>query len=208
MKIEIWSDIICPFCYIGKRKLEEALKISGMENVAKIEFKSFELNPVSSRNVNKDDIHEILSQKYGMSIEEAKLTTASITRNANEAGLDFNYANVKPTNTFDAHRLTHYAKTHGKMVEFTEELMKNYFIDNLVISDEDVLLNAAVKIGLDRKETKAILDSEKFSLEVKEDEKKAMELNITGVPFFLIDDKKSISGAQSVEYFIETLKNV
>ncbi len=205
MKIEIWSDIVCPFCYIGKKKLESALKMSGLDKEADIEFKSFELNPDSPKNFS-GDIHEILAKKYGMSIDEAKLTTSSITRNANEAGLDFNYSNVKPSNTFDAHRLTHYAKSQGKMVEFSEELMKNYFSENLVISSIDVLLSAAEKVGLDPDKTREILNSEIYTAEVRADEKRAQELNITGVPFFLIDGKKHISGAQPVEYFIEALK--
>lgn len=136
MKIEVWSDYVCPFCYIGKRRLEEALEQFPQADQVEVEFKSFELDP----NAPTDDsrtIYEALATKYGMPIEQAKGTTAQVAAQAREVGLDYDFENMVVTGTLDSHRLTHYAKTVGKEKELSEALLQAYFVDAKHIGNRD-----------------------------------------------------------------------
>jgi len=134
VKIEIWSDYVCPFCYIGERKLALALEKTGMTDEAEIVFHSFELDPNAKKSYD-ESITQLMAQKYGMSMEQAAAANNNIINVAKEVGLEFNFGTVKPTNTFDAHRLSHYAKDKGKLKAYTEAVMKSYFTDALNISD-------------------------------------------------------------------------
>lgn len=204
MKIEIWSDYVCPFCYIGERKLKEALKITNKEDV-EIIFKSFELNP-ESKEIYKESIDELISNKYGISLEQAKQSNERIVSTAKDVGLEFNFKDLKPTNTFKAHRLSNYAKTEGKLSEYTESVMESYFTKSLNISDKDVLVKIATDIGLEKVKVERLLNSDLYTKEVRSDEDKARELGISGVPYFIFNNKVSISGAQPVEQFIKVIE--
>ncbi|MGG3928688.1 DsbA family oxidoreductase [Metabacillus fastidiosus] len=207
MKIEVWSDFACPFCYIGKRRLEEALMNFPHKNEVEILFKSFELDPNASLNTELS-INEILAKKYGMSIEKAKAMNASVGQQAAAVGLTFEFDNMKPTNTFDAHRLAKLAESKGKDKEMTEQLLKAYFTDSEHIGNHDTLLKIAEEAGLNREEAKSVLESEDFAEHVRADEVEAREIGVQGVPFFVINRKYAISGAQPVEVFNDTLQKV
>ncbi|MED4531728.1 DsbA family oxidoreductase [Metabacillus fastidiosus] len=207
MKIEVWSDFACPFCYIGKRRLEEALMNFPHKNEVDILFRSFELDPNASLDTELS-INEILAKKYGMSIEKAKAMNASVGQQAAAVGLTFEFDNMKPTNTFDAHRLAKLAESKGKDKEMTEQLLKAYFTDSEHIGNHDTLLKIAEEAGLNREEAKSVLESEDFAEHVRADEVEAREIGVQGVPFFVINRKYAISGAQPVEVFNDTLQKV
>ncbi|OAS18661.1 DsbA family oxidoreductase [Paenibacillus oryzisoli] len=205
MKIEIWSDYVCPLCYIGKRRLESALDQFAHQNEVVIEYKSFELNPQASM-YSGGNMHQILSEKHGMSIEQAKKAHAELEQQAALIGLLYNIDQVKPTNTFDAHRLTQYAKSVGKDKELAEKLFYSYYTDAKLISDHDTLANIAESVGMNRDESMTVLhDPSKYANDVRSNEATAKQLGITGVPFFVIDRKYAISGAQPTEVFINAL---
>ncbi|CQR59095.1 DsbA family oxidoreductase [Paenibacillus riograndensis] len=205
MKIEIWSDYVCPFCYIGKRRLESALEQFAHQNEVVIEYRSFELNPQGSMYSGKN-MHQILSEKHGMSIEQAKEANAKLGQQAAMMGLVYNFDQMKPTNTFDAHRLTQYAKSVGKDKELSEKLFYSYYTEAKLISDHDTLADIAESVGMNRDETMEVLhDPSKYANEVHSDEATAKQLGITGAPFFVIDRKYAISGAQPIEIFLSAL---
>lgn len=207
MKIEVWSDFACPFCYIGKRRLEQAIEKFPHRDNVEVEFKSFELDPNSPKDIDMN-IHEILSQKYGMSVEQAKQMNANVGKQAEEVGLTYHFDTMIPTNTFDAHRLAKYAVDNGLGAQMNERLLKAYFTDSKKISDHDTLADLAEEIGLDRKEALTILSGTNFSDSVKANEEEARQLGITGVPFFVLNEKYAISGAQPVEAFSNALQMV
>jgi len=208
MKIEVWSDFVCPFCYIGKRRLEEAIAQFPGKDQVEVEFKSFELDP-NAQTYSGTGINEALAKKYGMSIEEAKRANEGIGSQAAEVGLTFNFDEMKPTNTFDAHRLAKFAATVGKEKEMTEKLLASYFTESKLISDHDVLVEIAQTTGIEKEETLAVLnDSTKYANDVRIDEALAQQMGVTGVPFFVINQKYSISGAQPTETFRRALQQV
>lgn len=207
MKVEIWSDYVCPFCYIGKRNLELALKQSGKDKDVDIIFRSFELDPNSQTHYDKN-INKLMADKYGISLEKATATNERIIQSAKQVGLDYNFDDLKPTNTFDAHRLSHYAKAEDKLNDFTEVLMRSYFTDSLNISDSDVLALVAVEIGLDKEKALAILESSDFSEEVRKEESEGYNRGVNGVPYFLFDGKDAVSGAQPVETLVKVINGL
>lgn len=205
MKIEIWSDYACPYCYIGKRNLEKALENFLDREDIEISFKSFELDPSASYETT-NNTRERISEKYRMSSEKAQQMIDNITEYANSVGLDFNYDTVRYTNTFDAHRIAKYAETKGKGIEMSEKLLHAYFTENKQMSDHKVLTDIAIEFGLDKLEVEDILKKKKFAEDVRNDEYEASRLGIHAVPFFLINEKYSLSGAQSSEAFEKTIE--
>lgn len=205
MKIEVWSDFVCPFCYIGKRRLEEALASFPHRENVEVVSRSFELDPHAKKETPLS-IHEIIAQKYGISVEEAKRANADIGKQAEALGLTFRFETMKPTNTFDAHRLAQYAKEKGKLDEVVERLFYAYFTESKRISDRNVLLELAEAAGLDRKEAEAVLDSERYAEHVRNEEAIAAQLGVRGVPFFVLNQKYAISGAQPVDVFRQALE--
>jgi len=207
MNIEIWSDFVCPFCYIGKRRLEQALEQFPHRKDVTVVFRSFELDPNAPKETPLT-IHEIIAQKYGITVEEAKRANADIGRQAEAVGLTFRFETMKPTNTFDAHRLAQYAKEKGKLQDVVEQLFFAYFTESKHISDRDVLLDIAEAAGLDRSETEAVLDGDRYTEQVREDEAEAAQLGVRGVPFFVLNRKYAISGTQPIEVFRQALEKV
>jgi len=203
MKVEVWSDYVCPFCYIGKRNFEGALKKLNNKDI-EVVYKSFELDVNANRDGNPS-VYEMLATKYGMSREQAMKNTSQIAEQAKTVGLDFYFDRSIQTNTFDAHRLTHYAASQGKHLELTERLLKAYFTDSLHIGEHQQLADLAAEIGLDREDALAVLKSDQFTAEVRTDEEEARQLGARGVPFFVINRKYAISGAQPSEVFVEAL---
>jgi predicted DsbA family dithiol-disulfide isomerase len=204
MRVDIWSDFVCPFCYIGKRRFEEALRQFAHSGEVEVVYRSFELDPNAKRDGNPG-VHDMLAAKYGMSREQAVANTNRLTQQAKEVGLDFHFEKAISTNTFDAHRLAHYAAIEGKQNEMTERLLKAHFTDSLHLGDLETLANLAAEVGLERTETMSVLDSDKFADLVRADEIEAQRFGIRGVPFFVMNRKFGVSGAQPVEQFTQTL---
>lgn len=207
MKIEVWSDFACPFCYLGKRRLELALEEYDKKDNVEVSFRSFELDPEAKKQYDVS-IHELIANKYGISVEEAKASNSQIISQAKEVGLQYNFDDIIPTNTFDAHRLTQYAKSEGKGKEITERIFKAYFEESLNLSDHEILARLAEEIGLSKEEAMEVLASDKFTEEVRQDQKAAARYAVRGVPYFLIDDKYAISGAQPTETFLQVLRKL
>ena len=207
MKIEVWSDFVCPFCYIGKRRLEEALEQTGFISQAQVEFKSFELDPNTPKPSEKT-MYEVLAEKYGSTVEAAKTMTAGVVEQAKTVGLDYNFENMKPANTLDAHRLVKWASAQGKAEEANELLLHAYFIEGKDIGNNDVLLELMESLELSREEAEKILNSKEYLADVRIDIAKAGQIGVRGVPFFVINDKYAISGAQPTETFISALQKV
>lgn len=204
MKIEIWSDYACPFCYIGKEKLENAIKELGIKEQVNIEMRSFELDPNASYNVISNT-EDRFAKKYGISNTMAAERIRMIEQYGKEEGIDFKYSTTQYTNTMDAHRLTHYAEKQGKQ-SITKDLFNAYFTDNLELSDKKVLKEIAVKNGLDENKVEKVLNSNEFESDVRKDETQARIIGVQGVPYFLIDGKITLNGAQNVETFKSVLK--
>ncbi|MGG7177886.1 DsbA family oxidoreductase [Clostridium paraputrificum] len=207
MKVEIWSDIFCPFCYIGKRKFEMALEEFSNKSEVEVVYRSFELNPSSPKHYN-EDINGLIASKYGITYEEAKRNNENIIKQAANVGLTYNFDTLIPTNSFDAHRMIHFASKYGKMNEITEKLFIAYFTDSKDISDHKILADIAESIGLDRYEALNTLASNDYKKEVRADEEEASRLGITGVPFFVFNGKFAVSGAQPTNVFLNTLEKV
>ncbi|MBC7539932.1 MAG: DsbA family oxidoreductase [Bacteriovorax sp.] len=206
IKIEVWSDINCPFCYIGKRNLEKALKKFPNANLVDVEWKSFELDPYTIPPKGADNT-ERLANKYGKDRAWAEQMNLEMTKNARSVGLDFHMDKVIPANSFDAHRILHLAKLHGVQDQLKEKLLSLKFIEGLDISDHKVLKEAALNLGLDNEEVQTVLESEKFGQDVRRDEDQAGALGIRGVPFFIFNKERSISGAQPVASFLAMLED-
>lgn len=205
MKVEIWSDVACPFCYIGKKSFENALSEFADKEQVEVVYRSFELDPRAPKKVEQD-IYDMLATKYGMTREKAKDMNKNVIKMAEAVGLAFEFDTLQLTNTFDSHRLAHHANKYDKMPAMTEMLYKAYFTDSKFLGDPEVLSGLAEEIGLDKQETLDMLASSAYSEEVRADEQEAQQLGVTGVPFFVINRKYGISGAQSSEYFHNALK--
>ncbi|WP_428329949.1 DsbA family oxidoreductase [Mucilaginibacter sp.] len=204
MKVEIWSDVMCPFCYIGKRRFEDALQQFEHKDDVEIEWRSFQLNPDMETDTSVS-IDEYLADKKGWTLEHAQQMNAHVTKMAAEAGLTYNMDKAVVANSFKAHRFSHLAKKHGLGVEAEEQLFKAYFTDSKNIDDNDVLIDLGRAIGLDAAEVKQTLESDTFAEDVKHDIDTAQYLGIQGVPFFVMNNKYAISGAQAVPVFEQTL---
>lgn len=205
MKIEIWSDIACPWCYVGKRRFERALGSFSHRDEVEVVWRSFELDPAAERGYSKSQ-PELLAAKYGVSLERAKEMDASMTAEAKKEGLDFHFDRVRVGNTFDAHRLIHFAATFGLRDAMVERLFRAYLTDGAMIGDRAVLAGLAADVGLDPGGARDVLESAAFADEVRADEQRARELGINGVPFFAIDERYGVSGAQQPELLLDALR--
>jgi predicted DsbA family dithiol-disulfide isomerase len=205
MKVEIWSDVMCPFCYIGKRRFEDALAHFENKDQIEIEWKSFQLNPDLETDP-KINISQYLADKKGWTIDHARQMNAHVTQMAAEAGLTYKLDKAVVANSFKAHRFSHLAKKHGLGIEAEEALFKAYFTDSKNIDDNETLIALGSQIGLDAAEVKQTLESEAYANDVKHDIETAQQLGIQGVPFFVLNNKYAVSGAQAVPVFEQTLQ--
>jgi predicted DsbA family dithiol-disulfide isomerase len=205
MNVEIWSDIVCPWCYIGKRRFERAVASFGRADEVAVTYRSFELDPEAPSQ--RTGTHaEHLARKYGMTIEQAEQAGREMTQRAAAEGLDFRFDLMRGGNTFDAHRLLHLAKDHGLQPELKERLMRATFTDGLPIADTDSLVRLAAEVGIPAAEARAVLDSDAYADAVRADEQQAVRYGITGVPFFVVDSQYAVSGAQPTEVFLQLLQ--
>ena len=204
MKIEIWSDYACPFCYIGEKRLEKALAAIPDKNIEVI-FKSFELDPTAPKNVTSNTVDRF-AQKYGLTKDEAADRIEQISEMGRAEGIDFKYASTLYTNTFDALRLTKLAQDKGR-TEIIEKLFDAYFTKNLELSNFDVLKKIAAECGLDSAEVEKVLNSDKYAAEVRADEMQAARLGVHGVPFFIVGEKYTLSGAQPAKILQQAIED-
>ena len=205
MKVQIWSDFVCPFCYIGERHLEAAIK--EVDPTIEIEYMSYELDPNYVDTPGATMI-EMLATKYGMSLDEAKANSDRVTAMAKEAGLTYNLDIAQQCNTFKAHKVFQFAKTKNLGGEMAEVLMKSYFTDGLYINSEDTLVELAATVGLAEDDVRFVLANDDFGLKVRQDQQQAATIGVKGVPHFVIDDQVFLSGAQPVETFKQALLHV
>ena len=205
MKIEIWSDYVCPFCYIGKRKLEKALKQFDYSNQVEIVFKAYELNPYAPE-IPDGVGYEGFAKAKNITIEKAKAMMDPIVGVASQYGLEYHMDKTLMINTHKAHRLAKWARTFNKEIELSELLMNANFKLGLNLADNDVLLGLVKEIGLDPTLALKVLESNEFSDVVKAEFEEASELGVRGVPFFVFNRKYAISGAQPDEQFVLALK--
>ncbi|MEC0167819.1 DsbA family oxidoreductase [Paenibacillus graminis] len=207
MRIDVWSDNACPFCYIGKRRLEHALSQFEGQDKVEVVFRSFQLDPSAPVQATQD-VYDMLAAKYGMTREKAIATNAQLAEQAKGVGLEFNFDAVQHTNTFDSHRLAHYAASKGKGAEMSERLLGAYFTDGHNLADRQELASLAGEVGLDKAEAAAMLETDAFADAVNADIAEGERLNITGVPFFVFNNKYAVSGAQPGPVFSEVLDTV
>ena len=195
MQVEIWSDIACPWCYIGKRRFETALTGFAHRDAVTVVWRSFELDPQAPKRHDASQ-PELLARKYGMSVANAQAMNARMTDAAAGEGLTFRLDDMKVGNTFDAHRLLHFAEAHGKREALGERLFAAYLSESVSLSDAETLVALAHDVGLDPGAARKMLGGDLFADAVRHDEAEAREIGVTGVPFFVLDRRYGLSGAQ------------
>lgn len=205
IKVDIWSDVQCPWCYIGKRKFEAGAAQFGGE--VEVEYHSFELAPDTPVDYEGTPV-DYLSERKGISRDQAQLMIGRVTGIASSVGLDYHYDDIHQTNTVIAHELLHFAKSKGRQLEMKERLLKAYFINGEHVGRIPDLVDIAVELGFDRDEVTEALESHRFLPDVKADVAQAREYGIQGVPFFVIEGKYGVSGAQDAETFAGVLQQV
>ncbi len=205
MQVEIWSDVMCPFCYIGKRRFEGALAL--FENAGNVEviWKSYQLNPAMVTDPSSN-INQYLADAKGWSLEHAQEANDYVTDMAKDVGLDYDMDKAVVANSFDAHRLIQLAKSKQKGDDAEELLFRAYFTEGKNIADHNVLINLGNLLGLDESEVKKMLDTDAFKENVQKEISEAQQIGVSGVPFFLINRQFAISGAQSEEVFLQALR--
>lgn len=206
MKINIWSDIRCPFCYIGKKKFEQALSQFAHKDKVEITWKSYELDPNMKTDASISTM-DYLAKSKGMPAERVEQMLAHAKAMGKEVGVDMNIEASIPANTKNAHRLTQFvaSKSQEKAALLTENLFKAHFTEAKNIDDKEVLLALGLEVGMEEEELKLLLNSDDFAYEVSQDQMEAANIGVQGVPFFVLHNKYAISGAQPVEAFLEAL---
>ena len=205
MKVDIWSDVVCPWCYVGKRRFEAAAAVFAHGDELEVEWHSFELDP-NAPHEHHGPIENRLARKYGMTIDQAVAANDRLTRVGAEDGLEFRFDQARSGNTFDAHRLIHLAHDRGVQDEVKERLMRAYFTEGELISDRETLVRVGSEAGLDPDEARAVLAGDAYAHAVRADEEAASDLGISGVPFFVVDRRFAISGAQPTDVIVGVLE--
>jgi len=205
MEVEIWSDVACPWCYVGKRRFEAALEQFEHSDDVTITWRSFELDPNASQEVEGDPLERLMA-KYGMTREQAEEGQARLTRLAAAEGLEYHLDRALPANTFDAHRLTRLAAGHGLESEAVERLFRAHFTEGISIGDPGTLTALLTGVGVPEAEIVEVLGGDRFTDEVREEEALAAQFGAQGVPFFVLDRRYAMSGAQPREVFAAALR--
>ena len=207
MKVEIWSDVVCPFCYIGKRKFEKALAGFAHRDEVEVVWHSFQLDP-NSRPAPGESTHESLAKKKGVSVDEARRMGDYVTKAAAEVGLHYDFDRTIPANTFLAHQLIHLGAHHGQQDATKERLMAAYYLEGQNVGDLETLVKLGAEVGLDATESREALTAGTYANAVRLDEYQAQQIGVRGVPYFVFEDKYAVSGAQQPELFAEVLEKV
>lgn len=206
MKVEIWSDVMCPFCYLGKYRYEKALEEFPDRAYIQTEWKSFQLDPTLPKKGSGITTYEYLSERKGMHLSQVKQMTEGLSAQAAAEGITLNFGQAVIANSFDAHRLVHLAQEKGLGNEVEEKLFMAHFVDGKDVSDASVLTEIGVSLGLKAEEVQDMLEKGLYEQEVKEDIQLAARFGIRGVPFFVFNRKYAVSGAQPKEVFAQTLE--
>lgn len=204
MKVEIWSDVVCPFCYIGKRSFEDALSRFEHRDDVEVAWRSFQLDPSMPRSV-EGGLNALLAKKYGRSLEEARGMNERVTGMAAEVGLTYDLDRAQPGNTLDAHRLLHHARARGRESELLERLLQAYFVEGELLSDHATLVRLAGEAGLDTDAAGQALASGAFEEDVRAEGEEAHDLGLGGVPAFVLDRRLLVSGAQPADALLQAL---
>lgn len=205
MQVEIWSDIVCPWCAIGKRRFEAALARFDHRAQVQVRWRSFELEPGAPREHEGEGAAR-LAAKYGVGLEQARSMNATVTDAAAAEGWEFHLDSARGGNTTDAHRLLHLAADHDVQGAVKERLMRAYFVDGERIGDPETLVRLVAEVGLDPEEARGVLASDRYRDAVRADEEQARAYGITGVPFFVVDGRYGVSGAQSADALLQVLE--
>jgi predicted DsbA family dithiol-disulfide isomerase len=203
VQVEIWSDVVCPWCYIGKRRFEQAL--ARFPHEVDVVYRSFELDPgAPTERTGTHDEH--LARKYGLTVQRAHQLNEQMTQTAAGEGLEFRFDRIRGGNTFDAHRLLHLALERGVQEQLKERLLLATFTQGEPVGDRAALARLAAEVGLDAAEVQELLDGDAYAEAVRADEQQAAAYGITGVPFFVVDGKYGVSGAQPADVLLEVLR--
>lgn len=205
LRIDVWSDIACPWCYVGKRHLEQALAEFPDAASVDVVWHAFELNPSAPRE-ETGNYAERLAKKYGSSVKEAQARIDHLVSVAQADGLAMDFEHIRPGNTFDAHRIVHYAIEEGRQDAVKERFLRGYLCEGEAIGTTDVVLKLATEAGLDADKVSSILASDSYARDVRTDEAEAQRLGFHGVPFFVIGGRYALSGAQPAELFGRALR--
>jgi len=205
MKVEIWSDVVCPWCYIGKRRFESALAQFEAADEVEILWRSFQLDPAHPKGV-REHHDESLARKLGATVEQVHQMNERVVALAGAEGLEYHFETYTTINTFDAHRVTHLARSLGLGLEIHERLLRAQLVEGEVLDDPDTLARLAAEVGVPEAETRRVLASDAYAAEVQADIDEAHAIGVNGVPFFVIDRRYGISGAQPAELFLEALR--
>ncbi len=206
LRIDVWSDIACPWCYVGKRRLEAALAEFPHRDAVELVWRAFELDPTAPRDLGATPPYAArLARKYGASVAEAQQMIDRMTATAAVDGLEFHFERIRPGNTFDAHRLLHLAHERGLQDALKERLFRAYLSDGEPIGDPATLVRLAGEVGLDSEQAAAVLAGETYAREVRADEEEARRLGIRGVPFFVFAGRHAVSGAHPAEALLAAL---
>lgn len=204
IRIDIWSDVVCPFCYIGKKRLENVAREAGIK--IDVHWHSYELDPNAPASHDSSNT-ERLAKKYGKTVTEMEQLQRQMAEMAADEGIDFQWQKAQSGNSFNAHRIIHLANNHGLADTAKEAFFYAYMTEGLAIGERDVVEQVAARIGLPANEVKAVLDSDRFTDEVRQDEQIAQQqLGISGVPFFIFNQQIGLSGAQPREVFLQALQ--
>jgi predicted DsbA family dithiol-disulfide isomerase len=207
MKIEIWSDVVCPFCYIGKRRLEKALEGFAAKEKVTLEWKSFQLDPELD-NSEGLSVHAYLGKRKGGTTADGKRMNDAMAAMAKEVGLHYDFDNAIINNTLSAHRLLHFAKEKGLQNELKERIFKAYYTEGKDVADYDTLVQLATGVGLPADEAGKVLEENSYAGDVRQDQHQAYQIGVQGVPFFVFNNKYAVSGAQSSDVFAQVLEKV
>ena len=205
VKVDVWSDIACPWCFVGKRRFEQA--VARFDGEVEVEYHSFELSPETPVDYTGTEA-EFLAQHKGLPTQQAEQMLAQMTELAAGEGLAYDFGSLQHANTVLAHQALHHAKAHGKQVELKERLLAAYFEQGLNLNHAAVLADLAAEVGLDRDAVLADLESEAHLAAVRADQEQAIEYGIGGVPFYVFDGRLAVSGAQSPDVFVSALERV
>jgi predicted DsbA family dithiol-disulfide isomerase len=206
LTVDVWSDVVCPWCYLGKRRLEAALAAFDDPEGVEVTWHAFELDP-DAPPVHEGRPAERLAEKYGSSLEQAEAMNAQMTELAAREGLEYHLDTARGGNSFDAHRLIRLAAEHGRQGEAEERMFRAYFTEGEAIGAPETLVRLGTVLGLDAEEVRETLGSDRFAADVREDEAVAARLGIRGVPFFVLDRRYGVSGAQPAEVLVQALEH-
>lgn len=208
IKVDIWSDIACPWCFIGKRRFEDALmrlRSSGFDHTVEVEYHSFELAPDTPVDFEGSEV-DFLAKHKGMPADQVQRMLTQVTEIAESVGLHYDFDRLQHTKTLKAHELLHFAKTQGRQLAMKERLLEAYFEQGKHVGRVDELVDLAAEVGLDRGETRHALESGEFAPDVEADFAQAAAYGIQGVPFFVVNSRYGISGAQDPAVFVDVLQ--